>query len=84
MNDDVMVMVLKVIETELEAELTRGNQVGDFDEGLMAGAAIVMNAFTRTLKLEHEARMNVLAKAGAEYDRMSEELSNKHFLITED
>lgn len=84
MNDDVMVIVLKVIEQELEAELTRGSHEGDFDEGLMAGAAIVMNAFTRTLKLEHEARMNILAKAVTEYDRMSDELSNKYFLMTED
>lgn len=84
MNEDVMVMVLKVIEVELEAELTRGSREGDFDEGLMSGAAIVMNAFTRTLKLEHEARMNNLDKTVAEYDRMADELSNKYFLMTED
>lgn len=83
MNDDVMVMVMKVVETELEAELARGRHEGDFDDGLMAGAAIVMDAFTRTLKLEHEARMNALAKAVAEYDRMSDELSSKYFLMTE-
>ena len=84
MSQNLVSKVMKEVELELESQFSQGQHQGDFDDGLLHGAAIVMHAFTRSLKAEAEERAALMGEVRQEYDRLLGKLSEKYFLSTED